>query len=263
MGDVIVSGAEKLETGYAGPTCSLTGTARSARFQPDGYSLWRVRGELDAGAELTWDEQHGDEGIYVLAGEVTLDSRRVTAGGAGIVESGVPARLQATVGSAVLHFGPVAIGAPHQGLLGAPEPDGHRVHVYETVQDSNRTRSNRTIVETAWFGDGSCPTCRIALFIIDARARTEPHVSVSHVHSADEIIHVLDGELRVGRLVVPAGTSIAVPGGQRYGFRTDGAYRFVNYRRDISTIQQAPDSEPVVETRDAFVAAGIMDPISS
>ena len=52
----------------------------------------------------------------------------------------------------------------------------------------------------------------------------EPYVVGSHLHSEDEIIHVLSGALQVGPRKVSAGMSIAIPGQQRYGFRTDGAF---------------------------------------
>jgi hypothetical protein len=41
--------------------------------------------------------------------------------------------------------------------------------------------------------------------------------------------------------------SVAIPAGRRYGFRTPGPYRFINYRRDASTFTGAPGSEPVAE----------------
>jgi hypothetical protein len=50
------------------------------------------------------------------------------------------------------------------------------------------------------------------------------------LHSEDEIIHVLDGELLVGPLVIGPGTSIAIPAERRYSFRTRAGFRFVNYR---------------------------------
>ena len=41
--------------------------------------------------------------------------------------------------------------------------------------------------------------------------------------------------------------SVAIPAGRRYGFRTPGAYRFLNYRKDASTYTGAPGTNPVVE----------------
>jgi hypothetical protein len=53
----------------------------------------------------------------------------------------------------------------------------------------------------------------------------------SHAHDTDEIIVVVEGELRFGSRVCPAGTSILVPGDTLYSVRSgpDGA-RFLNFR---------------------------------
>src|SRR5438874_552137 len=82
-----------------------------------------------------------------------------------------------------------------------------------------------------------CEPCRITFFKVSA---PDARTAASHVHSEDEIIHVLSGELRVGPNVVAAGTSVAIPGNYRYGFRTPGPFSFLNYRRDASTYTAAP-----------------------
>jgi hypothetical protein len=102
-----------------------------------------------------------------------------------------------------------------------------------------------------YFTDSTCKTCRIAFFKV---AMPEARVTGSHVHSEDEIIHVLTGELQVGRAVVSAGMSVAIPGSYRYGFRTPGPFSFLNFRRDASTYVAAPGSTPVLETVDTWRA---------
>src|SRR5262249_50307035 len=97
----------------------------------------------------------------------------------------------------------------------------------------------------------SCPTCRIAFFRIDSNSE-EPWVASSHMHSQDEIIHVLSGALQMGRDTVGAGMSVAIPGNHRYGFRTSGKFAFLNYRSDVSTTTTTPGSEPILETVDAL-----------
>lgn len=53
----------------------------------------------------------------------------------------------------------------------------------------------------------------------------------SHAHVEDEIIVVVEGELRFGAHVLGAGSSVMVPGGTLYGFEAgaDGC-RFLNFR---------------------------------
>jgi hypothetical protein len=103
-----------------------------------------------------------------------------------------------------------------------------------------------------WFSDGTCPGCRIALFMVDHGA-DEPNTARSHSHSEDEIIHVLDGELHVGPQTVTAGMSMAIPKNVRYSFRSKGRYRFINYRSNPSFYIGRPNSEPVRETRDQLL----------
>jgi hypothetical protein len=95
------------------------------------------------------------------------------------------------------------------------------------------------------FTDSTCPTCRIAVFLGES---SHALTAASHVHSEDEIIHVLSGELRFGRELISPGTSVAIPKNLRYGFRTEGPFRFLNYRRDVSNVTLAPGSEPFLET---------------
>jgi quercetin dioxygenase-like cupin family protein len=52
-----------------------------------------------------------------------------------------------------------------------------------------------------------------------------------HAHDEDEIIYVLDGELRLGRQRLTAGGSIYMPGGTLYSFSAGSAgLRFLNVR---------------------------------
>jgi quercetin dioxygenase-like cupin family protein len=62
--------------------------------------------------------------------------------------------------------------------------------------------------------------------------RVDPGVEVStHAHGEDEIIAVIEGELRLGAKVCRAGSSIFVEGRTLYGFKAgpEGA-RFLNFR---------------------------------
>jgi quercetin dioxygenase-like cupin family protein len=233
-----------LEAGYAAPYCSMQGGARSAIFHPDGYSLWLVSAQLEQGAELAWEAAHGDEGVFVLSGAVEAGGTRCEAGGVVVVEAAVPAVVRAGSAAALLHFGPVATEPPGDGLFGPPAQGGRGVHVVDRAA-ARHVRYEGHPIDNHYYVDCTCPTCRIVLFTVAAGV---PHTAASHLHSQDEIIHVLDGELQVGPQTVRAGMSVAIPAERRYGFRTPGPYRFINYRRDASTFTGAPGTEPVVET---------------
>src|SRR5262249_3700579 len=95
----------------------------------------------------------------------------------------------------------------------------------------------------------------IAFFVADHRAPDHEYSAASHSHSEDEIIHMLDGTLHVGPVLVPAGASIAVPAHRRYGFRSPGGYRFLNYRAAVSTMTSGAGRDTILETVDAVRAA--------
>jgi quercetin dioxygenase-like cupin family protein len=239
--------AADLGPGYSVSTCTSTGMAHSSRFAPADFSLWLVIARLEAGATVDWDGSHGDEAIYVLDGTLRVAGDTCSAGGAVIVESGVTASVQAETPAEIIHVGPTAAAPPTAGLLGPPDPDGHGVHV---IPAGDANVIDFSAFAQVSFADGTCPTCRMALFRVDGA--DEPYVVGSHLHSEDEIIHVLSGALQVGPRRVAAGMSIAIPGGVRYGFRTDRAFSFLNYRADVSTVVTTPGSEPHVETVEAL-----------
>ncbi len=219
-------------------------------FHPDDFSLWRVEGELGAGAELEWSDAHGDEALFVTAGALESEAGRVDEGSTLIVEAGVPATVRSVGSTRVVHFGTVAVESPSDGILGPPAEEGRRVHIVRPEQASSVHFSGGDGATSVYFCDGTCPTCRITLFLYDGSVFADGYAGASHYHSQDEIIHVLEGELRFGPLTVPPGASIAVPRDWRYSFRTPGPFRYLNYRADISAAVVAPRSEPVVETVD-------------
>jgi quercetin dioxygenase-like cupin family protein len=237
--------------GTAVDTCRATGAATSRRLGFEGFPLWSVRTDLAAGAALVWDGRHGDEGLYVLEGELVVDGRVCPTGGAIVVEADVAATIEAPGGASVVHVGPTEPVAPADGLHGPPATEGRSVHVvgpegtYATVEGTRGTRM---------FLDSTCPTCRISFFV---SGRPVPNTSAIHTHSADEIISVLHGELRFGSQRLGPGDAVAIVGGQQYGFsasggtvdgdgQPSGGYAFLNYRRDASMMQRQ-GAEPFLE----------------
>ncbi|HEX7097406.1 MAG TPA: hypothetical protein VF183_16080 [Acidimicrobiales bacterium] len=221
------------------------GSARCRRVSPAGFPLWLVVAELDAGTRLVWEGTHGDEAVYVRAGELELeegrstDGRRCPASGAIVVEADAPAVVRATQPTTVVHVGPVDPTQPTDGLNGPPEPSERGVHVvgprgiFEAVEPGR---------DTHYYADSTCPTCRITLLYT---SRSVPYVSPTHSHSQDEIIHLLAGEIRMGSYVLRPGSSVAIAADRRYGFRSgpDG-FAFINYRRDASDQTIEPDKPP-------------------
>jgi hypothetical protein len=235
---------------YGAPYCVASGEVSGALFHPEDFSLWRVEGELGDGAALQWDTAHGDEALYITAGALDCEGHRIGEGSTLIVEAGVSTTVRAVGLARVVHFGTIALEAPADGILGPPAEDGRRVHIVRPENASSVHFSGGDGATSVYFSDGTCPTCRVTLFVYDGSVFADGYVGTSHFHSQDEIIHVLEGELHFGPLAVPPDASIAVPRDWRYSFRTPGPFRYLNYRADVSTAVVKPRSEPVVETVD-------------
>jgi hypothetical protein len=182
-----------------------------------------------------------------MEGTLTVDGKTLGPGGALIVEAGVDTEARVESTTEVVHVGPAAAAPPADGLLGGADPAGHGLHVIP-AEAANAIEFGAFAQVS--FADSTCATCRIALFRVDGT--DEPYVVGSHLHSEDEIIHVLSGALQVGPRTVAAGMSLAIAGGQRYGFRTNSAFSFLNYRADVSTVVTTPGSDPHIETVDAL-----------
>ncbi len=234
---------------YDAPHCTSRGAARSSLFHPDGFSLWKLNAELEPGTELIWGSDHGDEGIFVIAGELEFEERRVGVDGALIIEAGVPATVRAGSQCSLVHFGGMEPDSPSDGPLGPAATEGRHVHVFD-ADDAAALR----LGDLTYYSDGWCPTCRLMLFTVDRRDATALSATGSHKHSVDEIIHVLDASMNVGPVTVAAGRSVAVPGDLRYGFKAPGGLRFINYRRDACSVVFAPGDEPSLESRARIMA---------
>jgi hypothetical protein len=89
-------------------------------------------------------------------------------------------------------------------------------------------------VRAVWFADSTCPTCRIALFTV-FNDKAGPKGGKPHIHTADEIIYVVEGSMRFGSYELGPDTSICIPANVRYGQSAgDNGCKFLNFRRDTS-----------------------------
>lgn len=216
----------------------ITGRLLSA----NDFPLWLVVSDIEPGALLRWGEGHGDEAVFVLEGELeTDDGRRCPVNGTVVVESDASAAVVAREASRVVHMGPRDPTVPTDGLNGPPEGDGHGVHVVGPGGTYAVTDEER---DTHYYADSTCPTCRLTLLYT---SRSSAYRSDPHSHSQDELIYVLRGELRIGDRRIGPGSTLAIARDHRYGFRTDGPFAFINYRRDASEQTVARDEAPRME----------------
>jgi quercetin dioxygenase-like cupin family protein len=209
---------------------TVDGLVSSRLMSPPDYELWLCVAELEAGATVSWPTEHGDEALYVLDGELSVQGHPCPAGGAVIVESGVPAVVRATARSRIGHYGS---RAPSRLGSGAGSGSGSAAHGVHVVGPRGVTSlGDPSTVGVRFLADSTCPTCTLSLFEV-TRDRRRP--GRPHSHSADEIIYVVDGTMHLGAHVLGPGTSLCIPGGTRYaeGSGNRGCV-FVNYRPHAS-----------------------------
>jgi hypothetical protein len=178
-----------------------------------------------------------------MNGQLAWGDTLCGAGSAIVVEAGVDATVRASEPARILHFGPVSAEPPTEGPLGPADIDRRDVHVWSEHDVHVKTYEGHPF-ESRFYTDGSCPTCRLALFEIRC---PQEFRTVSHIHTEDEIIHVLEGELQVGPTTVTAGSSLSIPRGVRYALKSNGPFRFLNYRSDLAAFIGTPGSEPILE----------------
>jgi hypothetical protein len=240
--DVVLADERPMGNGHPAPTAEVIGTCAARQVSPDGASLWLVAADLAAGTELRWGTEHGDEAVYVRSGSLTVDGRVCPADGAVVVEAGVAATATAESDTSIVHMGPADSVPPAGGLRGPADTEGRGVRVvgsdglWATVDETQRTR---------FFSDASSPTNRLWLLATD---RPQYFESSAHSHSQDELIHVLRGEIRVGRRVIGEGDTLWVAADRRYKLYSgnDGVH-FINYRRDASVMTSPNYDAPLLE----------------
>ena len=208
---------------YTAQGCSVSGEVRSLLFSPPGYSLWVLSAELGSGATLEWSSDHGDQAVFIRSGSAVIDSQECIAEGVFVIEAGFPAVMRVIEPASIYHFGPTQSTDRHSSIRGAPGNVGRRVHVLG-AQGAYIRNDFDVPLQSRVFADSCCETCRINLFRVDGY---EPYRSPSHEHSEDEIMLVLEGSIRVGRVVVGPGEALAVPGHHRYGYQGSDTYSFL------------------------------------
>lgn len=240
--DVIHAVEVEAAASYPRPTVEIIGGCTARLVSPDGATLWLVAADLAAGTEMRWGTEHGDEAVYVRSGSLVVDGRVCPADGAIVVEAGVSATVTAESDTRIVHVGPAESAPPANGLRGPAESEGRGVRIvgpdgiWATVDDTQRTR---------FFSDASAPTNRLWLLDTD---RLQYFESSAHSHSQDELIHVLRGEIRVGRRIVGEGDTLWVAADRRYKlYSGDDGVHFINYRRDASVMTSPNYDGPLLE----------------
>ncbi|MDE8654502.1 cupin domain-containing protein [Novosphingobium album (ex Liu et al. 2023)] len=189
-------------------------------------ALWVHR--MPDGASIALADAPVDHLFFVLDGALDSaaqnDAAWIARGGSALVAHGAKALLRAVGGATIAHFHrrqdhPVRPAGPGgtAGFVpdGSPQGWDQRTGMlYRIFHDSRDPASD------AWFHRTDFP---------------EGHKGVPHLHTTDEIILVLDGEMRVGTRSHPAGTALAIDANTVYSFAAGSpSLAFVNFRAEHS-----------------------------
>jgi hypothetical protein len=199
-----------------------------------------------------WDDDHGDEVIWIRSGRLR-DAKSGAVAGPGdvvVVETDVATAFAVIDDTDVVHFG--SFDQPAWDLLGPPTgPRGAYIIGVEQRSHTSATLDGDVHVSTRFWADSTRQSSRAAFLEVSGDAG---HHAPSHSHSGDEIIYVASGSIRVGQEVLSDNMAIYIPGGQRYRYSAQDPYAFVNFRADASTITLKPGTPGHLETAAALAA---------
>jgi hypothetical protein len=176
---------------------------------------------------------HGEEALYVLDGTASVDGTAVPAGGAIVLHADEPCRIGGP--ARLAHF--AAGGSGSRGRAGGR----HLLGPGGRFRSGSPTGSQAT-----WFADSTCDGCDVALFRVERD--TPGNRGRAHSHSADEILVLVEGGLRLGAHELLTGHAAFIPADTRYAITCGPVkHAFLNYRPTASTQIYEGETEPLPE----------------
>jgi hypothetical protein len=222
--------AEHPTGGYPAPWTASPGVRAAV---PIAGPLTLVVSWLDEGDWVEWPPSHGEDAIYVLEGSATVDGRTVPAGGAIVLHRDEPCRVGGP--ARLAHFS-----------AGGTEPTG-RAGGRHLLGPGGLSRSGSpTGSQATWFADSTCDGCDVALFRVERD--TPGNRGRGHSHSADEILFLVEGGIRLGAHELPRDHAVFIPADTRYAITCGPVkHAFLNYRPTASTQIYEGETEPLPE----------------
>jgi hypothetical protein len=217
--------AVKAPTGYSGLAEAL------AYYDDENSPLHLHLHRIDPGEVLRIGPMATDCVAYVWHGAVTAGGWPMDKGSSLIVEHGETLEVQGGNAPAEL----LAFHAAH--VPAAPRAGGH-VHLLPTerVPRKDDINGGGFPVGGGMHADSGCSTCEVWLHenhFSGRRPQLTPEEEKRgvHSHSEDEIIFVIDGNIRLGNKLYGPGTAVAIAADTLYSFTTgpDGL-SFINFR---------------------------------
>ena len=243
MAKVAVVGPERARAVSA--VAGLTGSADlRAYVDGAGDSVHLHLASLGAGEALRVGAMPGDCAAYIWQGDVVAGGVALAAGSSAIVERGGALELTGgQAGAKVLLF----------SATEASDSAGGHVHLLPAADVPRMApEAGSSGVSGGLHADSACPSCAVWLhenhFPGSIELTEEQAARGVHSHTEDEIIFVIDGEIRLGSKLYGAGTALAIAADTLYGFTAGPlGLSFVNFRAampgDISFAHGAQISE--------------------
>jgi quercetin dioxygenase-like cupin family protein len=193
--------------------------------------LHLLRHALAPGTILCLRGEPADRLVYVLDGEIEVDGWALAKGSSMIVEFGAETDFVANEerGAVLLVF--------NQAVRPADARAGGHVHLLPRASvPGTHDLGTQDEIGGGLHADAGCPTCTVWLHENDFHCK-EGTVVPLHSHSADEIIFVTAGEIKLGNRCYGPGTALAIAANTVYGFEAaPKGLSFVNFRAASPTV---------------------------
>lgn len=175
---------------------------------------------LPDGASIDFNGAPVDHLLFVRKGRL----ENVEPGGTFLIEHGARASLRVSGATTIAHF--------HRREDRPPSPSRPGGGVEIIAKDAPQGWDQRTGMLYRIFHDSRRKTSDVWFHRTDF---PEGHKGVPHLHTTDELILVIDGEMRVGTQHHPAGTALAIDANTVYSFSAGApSLAFVNFRAEHS-----------------------------
>jgi hypothetical protein len=193
---------------------------------------------MQPGARLELAGRPGDRMFYVWKGGLEAAGARFGPRSSGVVEYGAALAVTALDDGAE-----VAVFSMRERVR--EDRAGGHVHLLPAERVLRRD-DPKDGVGIAFHADADCPTCRLWLHEVDYHGTGEEK---PHTHSADEVIFVTAGTLRLGRRAFGPGSALSIEGDTQYRFHygPDGM-SFANFRGGPSVYATADGTTRFDET---------------
>lgn len=160
---------------------------------------------------------------YVWKGQIEAGTVTLVAGSSLVVEHGATLDVRANEAAEVVTFAATAPAAQQRAGNHVHLLPGERVPRVPTLLGTQGT---------ALHADGTCPTCEVWLHEnILPPSDKRPDGQWIHSHSEDEVVFVVDGQLRLGNRLFGPGTAVSIAARTLYNFYSGPeGVRYINFR---------------------------------